>query len=310
MSNSMNACESCKAELPAALAIRTGLAYYCCGFCGHCIKLSESGFDQDFKAAQSHYFAEETLLAADVPAAFDREILKQRQKHTRRVVGADSLIVEVGPGAGFFASWLKSEGHRLLLIEHSPVLAATLARRLGVEVAIEEFLPGQYDGRQADVFCSFHVIEHVIDPLSHVRAGFEAVKPGGVGLIATPNAASWEQRFFRRLSPNFDSAHLRVFSETSLKQICETAGWTVEAAFTPEYTGGWLRVISKAVRKLRREDEETTAGKYAAPSTRLEVFYALAATLSWPFRKSQAVLHAGNETFLILRRPPLEREIP
>lgn len=310
MSAAMMTCESCKAGLPSPVVIRSGLAYYCCDVCKHCIKMSECGFDHDFEAAQNLYFADDSLLATHEPAAFDREILRQRQAHARRIIPADSMIAEVGPGAGFFASWLKSKGHRLRLIEHSAALAEVLAERLDVEVVVGDFLPGQHDWPPADVFCSFHVIEHVRDPLAHMRAGLEAVRPGGIGLVATPNAASWQQRLFRQLSPNFDSAHLRVFSETSLKQICEAAGWTVKTAYTPEYTSGWLRVMSKAVRKLKGEDEEVTAGKYATKSAHLEVTYALAAVLSWPFRAVQSALHGGNEIFLTLHRPDQGREVP
>ena len=302
MSPATTACESCKAELQFPVKIRPGLAYYCCEVCGHCIKFSACGFDLDFATAQAHYFAEDTLLATQEPATFDREILKQRQAFALRMIPSASRIIEVGPGAGFFATYLKSMGHSLQLIEHSVVLAAILAKRLDVNVVVGEFLPGLYKGPAADAFCSFHVIEHVQDPLAHMRAGLEAVRPGGIGFVATPNAASWQQRLFPKLSPNFDSAHLRVFTEISLKRICETSGWTVEAAYTPEYTSGWLRVISKALRKLKSEDEEKTAGKYSASSVYLDLVYALVSRLSWPFRITQSYLHGGNEVFLVLRR--------
>lgn len=304
----MYLCESCRSVNVSLEEVRQGLSYWLCKGCGHCLIDSASGLEIKFESAQRGYFGAESLLLQKSPAIFEREILATRKRLVRRYIRPSSNVVEVGPGSGFFAELLKERGHQVELFEHAPDLAAALSEKLHVPIHIGEFESAEFFLAASDVFCSFHVIEHVKDPLEHLSAGLRAVRPGGVALIATPNARSWQQSLLMRLSPNFDSAHLRVFSRASLKRYAETAGWIVETDFTKEYTSDWLRVLSKALRKLKKENEETTAGKYAKPSLKLSAAYKLASILSWPLRQLQASLGGGNEIILVLRRP--ENDIP
>lgn len=295
-------CESCRSISVSLDEIRQGLSYWSCRECGHCLIDSSSGLETSFESAQKGYFGAESLLLQESPAIFEREILAARKRLVCRYIPMSSNVVEVGPGSGFFAALLIGRGHQVELFEHAPDLAVALSEKLHVPIYIGEFESAEFLGA-ADVFCSFHVIEHVKDPLEHLIAGLRAVRPGGVALIATPNARSWQQSLLMRLSPNFDSAHLRVFSRVSLKRYAELAGWMVEADFTKDYTSDWLRVLSKALRKLKKENEEATAGKYAKPSLKLSIAYQLASILSWSLRQLQASLGGGNEIILVLRRP-------
>lgn len=234
----------------------------------------------------------------------DREILAIRLKAISERLKPYSRILEVGPGAGFLCHALAHRGYKLKAIEHSPVLAQALRENLGLEVEIGAFESNIKEGSTFDAFCSFHVIEHVPDPLRHLQAGFEVVQAGGLGFIATPNAQSWQQRFYPRLSPNFDKAHLRVFSVHSLKLLCVQAGWEVVDVQTPEYTSAWLRVLSKGLRQLKHEDEVHSAGKYAAATTsRFEWAFRLVGLMTSPVRFIQRRMKGGNELFFVLRKP-------
>jgi hypothetical protein len=72
---------------------------------------------------------------------------------------------------------------------------------------------------------------------------------------------------------------------------------------TPEFTTGWLRVLSKVARKMRMENEELTARKYARAMTKTASLYAAVGICSWPIRRLQEIAHCGSEAFLLLRRP-------
>lgn len=304
----MTKCEACSEESIERVLVRNALAYWCCQKCGHCkIDLPNDEIITGFNDSQKNYFGVDSYLLNATPTIFDNEILEKRRVQVREFIPNCSWVLEVGPGSGFFAEAIKAMGHSVELVEHSPTLAEKLSRCLAVPLHIGEFEQLQLPQENFDVFCSFHVIEHVKDPLVHLRAGFLMVKPGGIGLIATPNSCSWQQRLFRLFSPNFDSSHLRVFSKTSLKSYAELAGWSVEIIRTPEYTISWLRVISKALRKFRGEDEEVTAGKYSVTLSQLSIVYILASILSWPIRRLQELSGGGNEIFIVLRRP--ERKI-
>lgn len=296
-------CESCDSTNTRSLTIRPGLEYLICQACGHCLLVtSDASLEDAFAAAQEKYFGKDTPLIEAADSPLEDEVMIRRRAVFSHFVKKTSNLLEVGPGAGIFSSWACSIGHSVIAIEESSVLASAVAARTGAQVIIKRFERSSLSNESQDVFCSFHVIEHVADPRAHFGEAARVVRQGGLAFIATPNAASWEQKLFCRLSPNFDSAHLRVFSAKSLQRLAAETGWHVLSAETPEFTSAWLRVASKAIRKLRSEDEEATAGKYSAVSERLFFLYKLAAVISWPLRKLQLLLGSGNEIFLVLRR--------
>lgn len=300
-------CESCKSKAINRLIIRKGLEYFCCKDCGHSLKVSTDSDEIDFTNAQSIYFGYDSLLMETKTSVFDREILLGRQKTISKILPPNGSVVEVGPGSGFLAEWLKARGHRVTLVEYSPQIAEMLSQRLGVKVEVGAFESSCLNKNEAAAFFSFHVIEHVLDPIEHLATGLKAVRPGGYGFIATPNSRSFQQRLLTRLSPNFDEAHLRVFSVESLRKNCIEAGWRVIQCETPEYSSEWLRVASKILRKLRGENESSTAGKYSKIlSSKYTWVITIFIFLTSPLRFLQSVSMGGNEVLIILQRPDLQ----
>lgn len=297
-------CEVCSAKSPRPVTIRTGLEYLICEACGHCLLVTgDTSLDETFAASQEKYFGENTVLIEAGDSPLEDEVMARRRKVFSRYVTSPSVVLEVGPGAGAFLNWACIEGHTVTAIEDSFALARAVEGKTGAKVIIGRFENSSLATASQDVFCSFHVIEHVTDPRAHLAEAARVVRPGGLAFVATPNATSWEQKLFLRLSPNFDPAHLRVFSAQSLERISAETGWQVLYAETPEYTSGWLRMVSKAVRKLRGEDEDATAGKYALQMTtrRRWVLVALGKLTSL-LRMIQSRLQGGNEILVVLRR--------
>jgi 2-polyprenyl-3-methyl-5-hydroxy-6-metoxy-1,4-benzoquinol methylase len=297
-------CISCASSAIKTTKLRDELAYVVCKSCGHCEKINISGNAKEaFENAQAKYYGTNSHIVGARTSPFESEILEMRTKVVSRLLTKGSTVVEVGPGAGTFLEWLTKSGFHTTAIEHSAELAKHLADKLLVPVIVGDFETVDLAGKTADAFCSFHVIEHVSDPAKHLAKAFEVVRPGGFAFIATPNARSWEQQIPGNLSPNYDAAHLRIFSSNSLRRLSESVGWTVLAVYTPEYTIGWLRVASKILRRLRGEHEEFSAGKYSGGSGR--GFRALAVTsrlTTAPFRFAQRLCGGGNELFLVLKK--------
>lgn len=297
-------CEGCSRDAIDLCYLRQGLAYRVCGCCGHCLIEVPSQTEDQFETAQALYFGHGSVLLQVEPGFIDREILSARLEVISSKLTPHSRVLEVGPGAGYLSKALMERGYEVKAIEHSAVLAQALRERYGLDVNTGAFETSVDQEGFFDAFCSFHVIEHVPDPLHHIQTGFDAVQPGGLGFVATPNARSWQQRLFPRLSPNFDEAHLRVFSRHSLQVLCEKAGWEVIDIHTPEYSSAWLRVLSKGLRRLKREDEVETAGKYAAATgSGFEGVYQLFGLLTIPVRYIQRLMKGGNELFFVLRKP-------
>lgn len=299
-----NKCISCESENVEIAVIRKQLSYVVCGDCDHCEKVRYSADnDEEFEAAQEKYYGKDSHFLQVGSSPFEDEQLDRRIRTVSRHLPTGRTVVEVGPGTGRFLDWLSKNGFQVTAIEHSVEIANFLTETMPVNVITGEFDSVDLDGIQADAFCSFHVIEHVSSPEKHLSRAYQITRSGGVAFIATPNAGSWEQQIPGHLSPNFDSAHLRVFSTSSLIRLAKSAGWTVVEVKTPEYTNGWLRVGTKLLRRLRNEDEESSAGKYSgnAGGYWAGISAALKA-VTFPLRFAQEKLSGGNEIFLVLKK--------
>lgn len=299
-------CEVCGSNRVRSTEIRRGLVYLVCAKCGHAL-LNTTGesLRARFEASQRAYFGEDALMLDNPDDPFGQDMLKKRVSMVRAFLPPAAALTEVGPGGGAFLSWAVNNGFAVTAVEESAEIARSLKSSVGVSrVLVGEFETLPLDTDSQDAFCSFHVIEHVPSPTDHLARAIELVKPGGVALVATPNSRSWEHRFFESLSPNFDSAHLRVFSAESLSLLAKRVGWEVERLDTPEYASCWLRVASKWLRRRRGQDEEATAGIYGSGlSARTMRVLRLYAGLSLPIRSMQTRMLAGNEVFAVLRKP-------
>lgn len=297
-------CEVCNSSKTKVYEIRDGLSYTLCSSCSHCLLVpNELSYNQQFSFSQDKYFGESNVLVSSRQTPFEEESLNKRIQIFNEFVKSKKHILEVGPGAGSFLNWLVKENHKVTAVEDSLHLVETLKRIPNSRIfagTFEQFTPVD---ETFDVLCSFHVIEHVIEPKKFLKKALSLLNKEGLAFIATPNATSWEQKFFRKLSPNFDRAHLRVFSVESLSLLAKDVGWEVLHVETPEYTNGWLRIISKALRKLRNEDEENTAGKYQIGMSKRSTFLIKAIrVLTSPIRILQSGFSGGNEILLVLKK--------
>lgn len=298
------ACQICGAGETVELSISAVLRYWTCSKCFYSEKIPVGrNAHDDFVSSQAAYYENPSANPFLEPASLQKERMAQKSKIARKYIGTGSAILEVGPGGGSFLRWARDNGYECVACEHSSIVSNKL-RALGFDVAQGEFEKADF-GILYDAVFSFHIIEHVESPERHLAKAFAIVRPGGYMIVATPNAASWQQRLFPKLSFNFDAAHLHVLSPQSLGILAARAGWSVEERKTPEYTMNLLRFISKIVRKVRGEDENLTAGKYSSLGAggRADAVIAIIARLTAPFRYLQSLLGGGNEVLIVLRKP-------
>lgn len=300
-------CNVCGSGRVRQISVQGNLVYFCCSQCFYCEKRPELGSaHDDFIASQATYYEDPLADPFSEPMPIQREKMNQRTLLAGRYLQPGARILEIGPGNGTFLNWAQSSGYRCTACEQSSVLSSALRAR-GFEVIEGEFEQLVLEDRY-DVLFSFHIIEHIASPLSHLTQALSLTRPGGHLVVATPNAASWQQRLFPSLSANFDTAHLHVLSLQSLSALGKMAGWDVIDHVTPENASGWLRFVSKLVRRMRGEDETVTAGKYAnmsADGGRMTTFIRLFAAVSYPFRLLQSKVGGGNEIVVVFRKPEI-----
>lgn len=179
-------------------------------------------------------------------------------------------LLDVGGGEGrfleLFMAQRKAEG---VLVEPGHE-AACRAREKGIrvyEAGIETLMPDEMGVFDAVSFLD--VLEHLEDPLAALYAARRLLKPEGLLLVSVPNVGYWP--IVRDLmSGRFDylpvgilcHTHVRFFTATGLKDLLQTAGFSVaelrrHGPQPSEELVRWLEVAETAGLPLDRENLAT-----------------------------------------------------
>ena len=256
-----------------------------------------------FLQEQEKFYSDGSLVASDSFGMLNDELTQRRIRLIEKHVSPTGAIIEAGPGSGDVLLALAAKGYNCTAVEHSAMLADRL-KRLGIEqvfngdFALQALAPEAYDA-----YCSFHVIEHVVDFSQHIKAVHHCVKPGGLLILATPNAAGLEQNLPFDLQLNSDSAHFQLFSPMSLRLILKDAGFEVIEETTPTYALAWLRVMTLILRRLKSRGVQSAGGAYARKvGPKMALGLRLFSWLSRPLRSMQERFGSGNELLVVARK--------
>ena len=280
-------------------------SYFECLSCHYYVQIKEGAVDKvaQFEAEQKKFYDDSSLVFSPGYSLVNAEITRRRMAIIGRFLAPGSSIVEVGPGAGDLIVTLAQRGYVATAVEHSAALAARLREKKKVSVIVGDFDDQRLPEAAYDAYCSFHVVEHIVDVRRHLRLARNCVKPGGYAFIATPNSRGWEHQLPFRLSPNYDSSHFQLFSAKALGLLLQETGWETASIITPSYSIAWLRIITKVLRKAKGQDEDTTGGHYArSASGQLTLAVSVFSAITKPLRLLQEALSSGNELLVVARR--------
>ena len=154
----------------------------------------------------------------------------------REIVPSGSRVLDVGCGTGWTAKELRDKkGCEVLGVEPNESRAEA-ARSLGNQVhvgyledlRVEEVAP-------FDIVLFADVLEHLSDPFSILCDAKRYLRPGGSVVVSVPNIAHWmvrldllRGRFNYQPTGIMDATHLRWFTEKTLRQLLENAGYRID----------------------------------------------------------------------------------
>lgn len=154
-------------------------------------------------------------------------LLQQEPSHIR--------LLDVGCSSGAFLGAAVRLGFRAEGVEPAPKAVAT-AQAAGMKVRQGLLHEAGYADGQFDAVTLFEVIEHLREPLELLRECRRILRPGGILLVGTGNAASWSMAAmgadWEYLSIARHGGHISFFTPDSLGKVARQAGFSVATVRT------------------------------------------------------------------------------
>lgn len=165
------------------------------------------------------YWDAATLTEAREKTADDDN---RRFKDFKPWIKAARRVLEFGCGNGGFISQVGSKGTAVEIQAD----AARFLRESGLTIL--DKIPRAGETLPYDLVCSFHVLEHLMDPIGTLRQLKDVMAPGGKLIIEVPHAKDFLQEFlnldcFRAKS--YRGEHLLLHTHESLTKFLEVAGF-------------------------------------------------------------------------------------
>lgn len=217
-----------------------------CATCEHGF-LAENPI-QDIKAYYDGEYRQEYSHNADAISTNAREIFEiysQFQANRLQIIepelNAGSTVLEVGASAGQFVSHIKNRVAKIHAIELDSQCCKFLNEIIGVECEAEFLENSRFVSERYDVICAFQVMEHVKDPVTFLKTLRGVARPGATIFVEVPNLhdpllSVWDVPSYRKFF--YHTAHLHYFTESSVRQVAEKAGFSaasIEVMFTQDY---------------------------------------------------------------------------
>jgi SAM-dependent methyltransferase len=137
-------------------------------------------------------------------------------------------LLDIGCAQGQMLEAAKRRGLVPVGLEISP--GAEVALRLGFEVYRCEVQDAPLSAGSFDFVTMVDVIEHVAEPLELLASVRRLLRPGGLLLLLTPDAASLSARLTGTRWPHYKVEHLLYFSRRSLAALLPRCGFAPVAS--------------------------------------------------------------------------------
>ena len=139
----------------------------------------------------------------------------------------ETRLLEVGCGFGAFLYAVRPYVREVMGVEPDATARSWIKQTLGLKML--EKIPPAGSGQEAfDLVVSFHVLEHVPDPVAFLTKLRKVLRPGGEFVVEVPNVVDALVEVYRvssYLQFYYQKAHLYYFSKQTLALALEKAGY-------------------------------------------------------------------------------------
>ena len=142
-------------------------------------------------------------------------------------LAAGKVVLDLGCNNGYGSAVLGEACSRVVALDVSPAAIADAKERFGyrrIDFRVYDGLNIPFDDQFFDMVASFQVIEHLEDTVPYLTEIARVLRPPGVALFTTPNAAI---RLDLDMNP-WNEFHVREYRADELADLLKTVFDTVE----------------------------------------------------------------------------------
>jgi len=157
-----------------------------------------------------------------------RAFARGRARRVMRGLAPGARVLDVGCGDGKLAVALLAAGVRAVGLEGSSGPARRAAAETGGRVVVGDPAALPFAASTLDAIVIWHVLEHLPEPRRTLAEAARCLRPGGILVVAVPDAAGVAARLGRGAWLGLDvERHLYHFTTRTLGDVLARAGFVV-----------------------------------------------------------------------------------
>jgi SAM-dependent methyltransferase len=256
---------------------------------------------------ENYWFAPDDSAASRLEESYRRLVLRDHVQFVSQALRSSTArgpLLDVGCGGGLFLGIMRERGFRVVGLDNSPQAAGIAWRRQQVPAVVADTERAPLRAGSLAGLTMFHVMEHLYDPRSYLRAARELLASDGRLVVQVPNAASWQARLLGRAWNGADvPRHLHDFRDRDLVKILEDAGYEVlrrKYFSLRDNPAGLASSVAPSLDPMARRVRRVAESGGARLLKDLTYFGLVVASL--PFAAAEAAFGAGSTVMIEARK--------
>ena len=141
---------------------------------------------------------------------------------------ASGKVLDIGCATGVFLNGMKQHGWKCYGIEPSNFASEYATNRFGLNVFYGYLEDGFFEDNFFDVITLWDVFEHLSEPVETLHIISKILKPGGLLVITTPNANSWDRKIFGQYWVGWEvPRHYHVFTPKTITGLLKLSNFYI-----------------------------------------------------------------------------------
>ncbi len=160
-------------------------------------------------------------------------------------------LLDIGAGTGHFLNYMQAKGWKITGVEPGANARSFAHQTWGIPLLETEHLFSLPHG-SFDAITLWHVLEHLPDPNSYLKAAAQLLKPEGKLFIAIPNPGSWDANWYGPYWAAWDlPRHLAHYHPTHLAQLVQKHDFIVDKLLPMPLDPFYISMLSEKYRKAK-----------------------------------------------------------